>query len=381
MKVLILTNHYMDDNNGGANGSKAYIRALSELYNDCTLIYPKRIEEKTKPFIPKGVRAIPVYDKRNKIRKGLDIYRGVLTRLPQYVKKHLIDNKYDIIVVDHSVVAGGLLKSIKRTQSKIITIHHNNETQYLRDNPPGVLYRIPQLYFATKAENDCINMSVLNITVTEHDAQSFRERFPTKNIHVYNMGTYLYEDLNSTLESQEAPGGKTFAITGSLQFPQSVQPVIDFIERYYPILMNRIPNARLIIAGRNPTDELKDACRKHQSILLYPNPDNMQEVLKSVGYYICPIYLGSGVKLRAMDGLRQGMPVISHEVSINGYEHIVDDNCMFGYHDEKSFAEALERMMKCNHTPQEVYKSFYSYFCFNAGKTRLKEILLKENLI
>lgn len=379
--VLIITNHYMDDNNGGANCSKAYIRALSELFPNTTLMYPKREKDVGLCFIPPAIKAIPVYDDRSMVQKVVDIYRGVLTRMVDSVRNHLGGNKYDVIVVDHSVTASGIMSFLKKTGSKIVTIHHNDETQYLKDNKPFFLYRIPKMHFAAKAENECLLTSCLNITLTEHDAQTFAGRFPTKIIHAHCVGTFQYENLPESISIIKRDNRFTFAITGSLYFPQSSKPVVEFVDKYYPIILKKVPKAKLIVAGRNPSNHVKEICAKHSSIELVPNPEDIQAVIKRADYYICPINMGSGVKLRAMDGLCQGLPVLSHIISTNGYEKIVEDGYMFGYDDEPSFEASLTKMLSSDCSSQEVYRSFYSYFSFEAGKARLKAILEKEGLI
>lgn len=381
MKVLVLTNHYLDENNGGSNGTKAYLRAIGELYDDVTLIYPEHTGGDSTAFIPKGVKPIPCYDDRKRWQKGIDVYRGRLHRAIDFVKRHLSENKYDIVVVDHSIVANGVIKILSRTGSKIITIHHNNESEYIKDNLPSRLYRIPFVYYVKKAEREALLLSNLNVTVTQHDAQTFRDWYPDRDIHCHNMGTYQWQDIPKTIDDDGIRLCKTFAITGSLNFLQSQKPIIEFIERYYPILLRKIPEARLIVAGRNPSQSVADACNRYQSIELIPNPVDMGAVVQRADIYICPINTGSGVKLRVMDGLKHGIPVLGHSVAANGYEAIKDDGYFFEYYDEDSFEKSLDAVSELKYKRQDVYDAFSRYFSFQAGKDRLKEILKKEELI
>ena len=381
MKVLFITRHYLDENNGGSNGSKAYLRAVSELYNDVSLIYPEHDSYSSSEYIPSKIKTFPCYDKRAKWQKGVDVYRGILHRATGYIKKHLKNNNYDIIILDHSIVASGLFKTLSKSGSKIITIHHNNESEYIRDNLPSWLYRIPYVYYVKKAEREALWLSNLNVTVTEHDAQTFRDWYPNRNIHCHNMGTYQWQDLPRTIEDDGVRQCKTFAITGSLNFLQSQKPVIEFVERYYPLLLSKIPEARLIVAGRNPSQSVVDACNRYQSIELIPNPEDIVAVIRRADIYICPINTGSGVKLRVMDGLKLGIPVLGHCVAANGYEAIKDDGYFFEYYDEDSFKKSLFAISELKYNRQDVYDSFSRYFSFQAGKERLSEILKKEELI
>lgn len=381
IRVLIITRHYLDENNGGSNGTKAYIRAIGELYDDVTLIYPEHTGGDSTDYVPKSVKSIPCYDNRKLWQKGLDIYRGRLHRAIDFVKRHLSDNKYDVVVIDHSIAANGIIKTICRTGAKIITIHHNNESEYIKDNMPSWLYRVPFVYYANKAERDALVLSDLNVTVTEHDAQTFRDWYPNSNIHCYNMGTYQWQDMPKTIADDGIRLCKTFAITGSLNFQQAQKPIIDFIERYYPIMLNKVPDARLIVAGRNPSQSVVEACDRYDSIELIPNPMDMGTVIRQADIYICPINTGSGVKLRVMDGLKLGIPILGHSVSANGYEAIKDAGYFFEYYDEDTFEKSLDGISELKYKRQDVYDSFYRFFSFQAGKERLRDILKKEQMI
>ena len=380
-KVLIITRHYLDENNGGSNCSKANIRALSELYPDCTLIYPEHNDQTSKKFIPVGIKAVPCYDHRSKIAKGIDVYRGILHRFQKFVAEHLAQNIYDMVVIDHSLTANGIIGNVKKKGCKIVTIHHNNESQYIRDNKPSILYRRPFTYYSEKAERDALLMSDINISLTEKDAQNFREQYSGKNIHCYNMGIFQYQDLPFVIQDDSTRICQTFSITGSMNFQQSQKSVIEFIEKYFPILMDKIPYAQLIIAGRNPSNGIQELCARHSHITLIPNPEDITDVIEQADIYICPMNTGSGVKLRVMDGLKLGIPILGHAVSLNGYETIKRDGFFFDYQDEESFEGALNNIVKLKYKKQQVYDSFLSYFSFEAGKKRLKEILQKESLI
>lgn len=380
-KTLIITRHYLDENNGGSNGSKAYIRALSELYPDCTLIYPEHLDKTSEMFIPSHVKAIPCYDNRGRIQKGIDVYRGILHRMPKFVVNHLQNNIYDIVVIDHSIIANGIIEVVMKSGCKVVTIHHNNESEYIRDNKPGILYRWPFIHYSKKAERDALLKSDLNLTVTEKDARSFRAWFNDRDIHCHNMGTFQYQNMPSAIIDDGLRPCRVFAITGSLNFTQSQIPVIEFVEKYFPLLLREIPQAKLIIAGRNPSKSIKEVCNKYSQITLIPDPDDISSVISQADIYVCPLNTGSGVKLRVMDGLRLGIPILGHTISLNGYETIKKDGFFFDYYNEISFMNALKAISSLNYNKQKVYDSFLAYFSFEAGKKRLETILKREKLI
>lgn len=381
-RLLIITCHKLDDNNGGANASKGFIRCFAALFDDCSLIYPE-FEGDTAPYIPSSYKLFPCHDGRMKLQKGLDMYRGVVGGLYAHVRRHLRDHQYDVIVIDHSAAGTSIVKTIKQTGAQLITIHHNVERDYLRDNGKErpLTYRLPYTYFAKKSERDCLRHSDVNLTVTAADAQTFCTWYPDRNLHVHPWGIFAYRPIADTSFPSKGTDGCTFIVTGSLCFIQSLQPILEFLRRYWPLVLEVCPQSRLIIAGRKPGKLLIDACAGTKGITIIPNPIDMAEPVSMADYYVCPINAGSGFKLRVMDGLRQGLPVLCHRVSAAGYESMAAAGCLFAYHDELSFADSLRRMLSTTVPPATVYQTFRRNYSTEAGTERLRTILKQENII
>lgn len=378
-RLLVITRHRLNENNGGSNASKGFIKCFSALFDDCSLIYPEFCNPAS--YIPKKYKLYPCYDGRSKLRKGLDCYRGVLSPLSSFVKRHLSKYSYDIIVIDHSFIGASLVKVVKTTGAKVITIHHNVERDYQHDNRKeySLSFRLPYIHFAKKAERDCLHYSDLNLTVTPKDASTFRSWYPNKDMHVHYWGIFEYHPIVSKVFAPKA-NRKNFIITGSLYFYQSLLPILEFINRYWPLLRQICPSAMLIIAGRNPSEILQRECADKEGITLIPNPDDMATLVQQADYYICPINAGSGLKLRVMDGLRQGLPILCHKISSNGYEPLLNHGCLFTYDDEQTFMDSLRQMLSSSATQNAVYQTYCENFSLKTGVNRLRQIMEQEKI-
>lgn len=376
-KILYITFHRLTDNNGGANASKGFIKCFATLFDDCSIIYP-HFEGDTSPYIPSKYRLFPMHDNRSKIRKFFDMYRGVISGLYYHIKEHLKTNHYDIVVIDHSFTGAGVSKYIRQTGAKVITIHHNVERDYLRDNSKErpLFYRFPFLYFSKRAERECLRNSNLNLTVTKRDATEFLKWH--SNICVYNWGIFEYIPIKNKTFTQKS-NEKKFVITGSLCFRQSLLPIVNFIQRYWPLVVNLYPNAQLIITGRNPSQHLKKICNHAHNIMIIPNPEDIASVVGECNYYICPINAGSGLKLRILDGLKQGIPILCHEVSSAGYEDFITNHILYTYSDTQTFIDSLNMMLSTNISPDIIFQAFKKQFSIESGISLLQEILTQEN--
>lgn len=382
MKALIITRHYLDQNLGGPNCSKAFVKAISSIYEDCTLIYPEHNDYVTDmSFITnKTLKLKPCYDNRSKIRKCFDMYRGHIHRFGKFVKIFLRRNIFDVIFIDHSFTASsGVLNAAVKSGSKIVTLHHNVESKYIKDNEQSILFRLPYNYFSLKAECDAIQMSDLNLTLTLSDKEFLSNNYKNKRGSFSVVG--IFEYITTKTQEKTTTKDDVFVISGAMNAMQTITAVTDFIEHYVPLLNNLCPNNKLIITGRNPSESIHAAAKPFSNISIVPNPEDIMSVIKKGSYYICPLYTGSGLKLRIMDGLRLGLPVLAHDVSCRGYETIMENGCMFSYTDAESFVTGLKRILATKISQEKVQECFSSYFSYEAGEKRLKEILSTYKLL
>ncbi len=361
-KLLFITRHYLSDNNGGANATKGFIHAFSSLSKHMTVIYPEHEGQDSHQYVPEKCQLLPCYDHRSRIRKGLDIYRGRLHRLTDFVHNHLRTNHYTTIVLDHSLTAAGIIRTLAHTKARIITIHHNVERDYLRDNLPPLSYRIPMIYYSRQAERDALLLSDVNLTLTHTDASTFKAWFPDKDLNLHTIGIGEYRGLPSKTFSPPHIPPTRFVISGSLGFKQSLYPILTFLKEYYPILKAEIPTVSLTIAGRGVTSQLIKATQGLDNVYIFPDPQDLSEIVRQSDIYLCPINTGSGIKLRIMDGLKEGMPIISHEVSTRGYEPLVEQGIIHQYNDFESFRIALKQVANTRMEPQQIYNVFQELF-------------------
>ena len=101
----------------------------------------------------------------------------------------------------------------------------------------------------------------------------------------------------------------------------------------------------------------------------------MDDVLQDADFYICPTELGGGLKLRVMDGLRWGLPVVTHKVSARGYDLFEEKGILLSYSNKIEFKNALLTFSEMNIDKQKVIDMYQNIFSFAAGVKRVKELI------
>lgn len=380
LRVLIVTHHALNESGGGSFGSRAYINAFAECYDSVTLIYPDYGGD-METFVNKKVCLIPCSDKRTLLRKIFDFYTGNIHRFKKLIFKQLKSHTYDMLIFDRSIVSANIINRIKEIYTNIIivTIHHNVECNYYKDNPLPLIIRYPFMYYLRKAEWESVNLSNLNLTVTQEDALYFQRINKNRNNSIEYMGTFEFPERHKEIINNTISKEICLVISGSLSFKQSEEAIIWFLENIYSKVVKKA-HMKLVITGRNPSNKLHKTAIKYKDVQVVANPDNISEVVSRGVVYVCPVFGGSGVKLRVMDGLRLGMPVLCDYRSIAGYEDIIRDGFMFSYSDSDSFMNALNEAIKLKNR-NDVLDSYYRRFSFESGTKRLKEILVRNSLL
>lgn len=380
-KVLFITLHYLNGVGGGVFASRAYINAFAEIFKDITLIYPSK-SDKIPDGIAKNIRLIPVENNKSVLGKLIDLILGKVHRNFDIMPNILASEKFDYVVFDNSRVSYRMIKLAHKHGAKVITIHHNYEYEYNRDNTSGIIKSL-LLYWIKKYEKQAVIYSDLNLTLTNSDKYLLKNVYaPDTDIQIETIGTFEYSNntISSHQDSSILEKTTKFVITGDLASKQTEDSVIPWISNYYPILLEEIPNANLTIAGRNPSSVLRNICTRN-GIKLIPNPKDMTDIVKGGDCYICPIKLGGGIKLRIMDGLKEGLSVITHSVSARGYENFETKGLLFSYFDIESFRNACEAFVQTRKTKNEIMSEYQHIFSFNSGCKRLKDILKFYKLI
>ena len=360
----------MAGNGGGIFATLAYVNAMACIADETVFLFPSD-DQTPDGRISEKVRQVPVCDPDSLAGKlSRILFRGILHRYERVFRELLDREHFDTVTFHNSKACCGLVDYAHAKGAKVITVHNNFERDYTVDNVSPLL--LPFLLPPTlAAEKEAYLKSDLNLVLSENDRQLFRKRYgdhPAVDV----LGVFEYGIGKPSLHevSADAP---VFVITGNLSAKQTLDSLLPWMDRYYPVLLDEVPGAKLIVAGKHPGERLKKTLDR-PGVELVDTPADMSEVIARGRYYICPTCKGGGVKLRVMDGLREGLPVLCHAVSTRGYESFLD-TLLYPYQDVDSFRVSLRRMLAGRPDVDSARRLYGNYFSFDAGKARLQEQL------
>lgn len=375
MRVLIVTYNYLSGFGGGAYGARAYINALAALYDDVTLLYPARSEGDSLSGIDPRVHGIEVVDHASKVSKAFRlIARGIPHRFEKPFRELLQKQRFDLVVFQNSKCSTGLVGPARASGARVVVQHDNFEWEYTRDNTVPWMrpFLLPPV---VRTEREAVREADINLALTPADADLLLRRYGKgMKGRMELLFTFEYRSIPERVPSEAAC--PVFVITGNLGALQTRESLFPWLKDYYPLLKREVPQAELIVAGKDAGEDLRQRLGE-LAVELVDTPPDMSVVLDRARYYICPVDCGGGVKLRVMDGLRTGMPALVHRVSARGYESL-EGLSVFAYDSPGSFVEALRSMLASPETPEARQAAYRARFSFESGVERMRKILEKS---
>ena len=324
-------------NGGGAQATHAYLDAVLDVFgrHNITLMISDTAS------IPDDYQDLEIIKipNRNLIFQIIGYLRGYLSRFTEPLVDYLSKNKekYKLCIINGSLVGGKAIPVLNGLDIKTAVIYHNYEVEYHRDN--HTIESLKGHYFGMikRLEGISFREAKLNLFLTSQDELLFRNAYGLEKGRSYILGTFDFK--NREVENLSRSEKKfDITISGSLGNYQTVVGVMDFHEKYLSIAKKCIPGLKILLTGRNPSPEIVDLQDHDQETYsVIPNPLEILPVVQKGRIYLCPTCIGGGLKLRAMDGLKCGLPVLVHEVSARGYDYYFGKPYFRVYNDEVYF--------------------------------------------
>lgn len=318
--------------------------------------------------------------KRSRLESYIGLFKGHIERWTGAILNHLKQHsaKYETIIINSSR-SGIIYPQITEMGIKILTIHHNDEVEYCMDNKTVDTFGGRISYFVDRAQRIAYQYSDINVFLTNQDLDRFRTIYGDNNKINKVLGVYDYKSaLIKTPQSR--PYSYEIGISGSLCDYQTIHGITDLNDNYLDIIKTEIPDYKILITGRNPSEHILRMERdKPTHIRIIPNPIDIHKELEACSIFLCPTCIGGGLKLRVMDGLKLGMPILVHQISARGYDEFISKPYFKVYRDRESFESGLTELLEYIktadiHARHKISRDYYSYFGYSAGTMRFRSI-------
>jgi glycosyltransferase involved in cell wall biosynthesis len=243
--------------------------------------------------------------------------------LVQAVRDYVVDHKVDVWHCEWSPYAQVLAAALgpKLASAKWVVMAHNVESMIWRryaeaeSNPVKRWYIRRQWRKFERFERWAYAAASAAVAVSPDDAAVMREQFDTLAPAVVENGvdTAFFRPQR---DAERDPARVLFL--GSLDWRPNLDGVRLLLDDIFPAVRKQVPHATLAVVGRHPPEWLRHRVADSPGVELYADVPDVRPFLATCGMLAVPLRIGGGSRLKILEALASGMPVVSTRIGAEG---------------------------------------------------------------
>jgi len=148
---------------------------------------------------------------------------------------------------------------------------------------------------------------------------------PYENLHVIPNGV----DIERFPIVEDGREPYTIVFTGNMGYFPNKDAVFYFREEILPMIIQQVPDLRLLIVGTNPPQEIV-RLREDPGIVVTGFVDSVADYLRKASVAVCPMRCGSGMKNTVLEAMACGTPVVATSLALEGIQVTPGEHVLVG---------------------------------------------------
>jgi polysaccharide biosynthesis protein PslH len=362
MRIAVFTPYlpYPPDT-GGKIRSYHLLRALAtrfevDLY---TVYHGKGPSDAAVREIEKDCRRVVLFHLKQRWRTRDRIRRALFTPLPRVIyhfhtpasleeaRRCLDDSEYDLVITDEICMTpyAELAPNLPRivTRQKVDRVHHK-EVAMARPWGLEKVWDLIEVVKWRRYEQAKMPLYHAYLACSEQDVMLISKDAPDMPALVIPNGADLDQFVPSGLLRTENP---TLLYVGSMNYYPNVDAVQFFFEAMYEEVRREAPEAWVQIVGHAPPPEIQQKSGLPGVEVTGTVPD-VRPYYERATVFIVPLRLGGGTRLKIIEAMAMGLPVVSTTVGAEGLEICPGESILIA-DDPSSFVESVRRLLSDPH--------------------------------
>lgn len=166
------------------------------------------------------------------------------------------------------------------------------------------------------------------VCVSPQDAELARNEFFARQVWVVDNG--VDREFFSAVEPKREPN--TILFLGSLDWRPNQDAVRLLVREILPHIRAAAPEVKLKVVGRTPPKWLRKLVGETPGVELHANVLDVRPYLASASVMAVPLRVGGGSRLKILEALAAGLPVVSTAVGCEGLDLMAGREICLGEH-------------------------------------------------
>lgn len=182
------------------------------------------------------------------------------------------------------------------------------------------------------------------VPISANDADDFRRLAATRPIDVVPCGVTVCEP------TRDAPIPNSVGFIGSLDFRPNQEAVEWIVEELWPLVIERVPQARLSIAGSGVPAWLR---RRMTGGDFRGTVDDATTFMNSMSVMIAPLFAGGGMRIKVLEAMALAKPIVATKLGAGGLD-VEHGRDILIADDAASFADAVALLLRDSQTAARI---------------------------
>lgn len=267
------------------------------------------------------------------------------TDYDKHLAKLLNEGDFDVVYADTISLAPYIAD---RKEFRKALNHHNIESQMLLRRASQEKNLLKKAYFYWEGlklqayERKICPKFDLNITCSEIDSERLLEITGPLDVTTIPNGV----DLGYFIPTPDTPiKPKSLVFAGGLTWYPNLDAMTFFLKAVWPLLVHEIPEISLTVIGKSPPDWMVDLQKQFPTLRVTGFVDDVRPYLTEAEIYICPIKDGGGTKLKVLDALAMGKPLIADQIACEGI-NVEDGKTVLFASTPNEYIECIKRLLE-----------------------------------
>jgi len=249
--------------------------------------------------------------------RSVDFFQTTLSLLQAHYA--LLMGDYDLLVADeicmtpYAELAPDLPRIILRQK-----VDHAHYREMARARPWGVDKILDFIEAAKLRRYERVKMGLYRayVACSEQDVALIRQHAPGVPYLVIPNGADLSTFVPSGRPKANQP---TLLYVGSMYYQPNVDAVLFFFKTMYSGIREALPEVRVQIVGHMPPPEIQQLAHLPGVEVIGGVPD-VRPYYEEATVFIVPLRLGGGTRLKIVEAMAMGLPVVSTSVGAEGLD-------------------------------------------------------------
>jgi sugar transferase (PEP-CTERM/EpsH1 system associated) len=218
-----------------------------------------------------------------------------------------------------------------RKRPVVVCDWHNVESELMQrysQREPGRLrraYASRTARLMSEFEKRALRDFDAHIAVSQRDADRLRTINPDARIFVIENG--VDTDFYSGPSANDESLARRIVFVGSMDYHANIDAAVNFAREVWPQLRERRPELIFTIVGKDPAPEVRELAQI-PGVEVTGTVDDVRPFYRDASAAVVPLKVGGGSRLKILEAMAAGVPVISTTLGAEGLEVLHDENIL-----------------------------------------------------